>query len=63
MRWWFRLTSEGCFVSKVDKYTDLMSEWLFLTKKFKGWTLTEIQNLSFRERKNWVELAKAFMKE
>lgn len=63
MRWWFRLTSEGCFASRAENYTELMSEWLFLTKKFKGWTLTEIQNLSYRERKNWVDLAKAFMKE
>jgi hypothetical protein len=40
-----------------------MTQWLYLTKKFKGWTLTEIQNLSPRERNNWIDLAKAFMKE
>jgi hypothetical protein len=40
-----------------------MSEWLFLTRKFTGWTLTEIQNLSYRERKNWVEIAKVFVKD
>jgi hypothetical protein len=40
-----------------------MTQWLYLTKKFKGWTLTEIQALSHRERKNWIDLAKSFVKE
>lgn len=33
-----------------------MSEWMLLTNSYTGWTLSEIQNLSKRERKNWIEV-------
>jgi hypothetical protein len=35
-----------------------MAEWLALSERHQGWTLTEIKELSVRERKNWLELAK-----
>jgi hypothetical protein len=34
----------------------LLAEWKALTDEYKGWTLTEIKELSHRERKNWLEL-------
>lgn len=36
----------------------LLAEWSALTQIYDGWTLTEIQNLSHRERANWLELAR-----
>jgi hypothetical protein len=33
-----------------------------LSKEFTGWTLTEIKELSPRERKNWLEVAKEYKK-
>jgi hypothetical protein len=35
-----------------------MAEWLALSDRHPGWTLTEIKDLSNRERKNWIELVK-----
>jgi hypothetical protein len=29
-----------------------------LTRLFKSWTLTEIREMSYRERINWLELAR-----
>ena len=36
----------------------LFSEWAALTELFKGWTLEDIKNMSQRERKNWLEVAR-----
>jgi hypothetical protein len=35
-----------------------MAEWKALTISFPGWSLTEICELSSRERKNWLEVAR-----
>jgi hypothetical protein len=35
-----------------------MAEWLALSDRHEGWTLTEIKELSHRERNNWLALAK-----
>jgi len=35
-----------------------MAEWTALTRLYEGWTLTEIQQLTNRERKNWLEVVK-----
>jgi len=35
-----------------------MDHWKTLTKAFRGWTLTEIQLLTPRERENWLEVAR-----
>jgi hypothetical protein len=34
-----------------------MRQWALLSTSFTGWSLEEIQNLSFRERRNWLEMA------
>jgi len=39
-----------------------MSDWKALVVSFTGWSLTEIQNLSHRERHNWLEVAREFGK-
>jgi hypothetical protein len=36
-----------------------MSEWMALTNYYKGWTITEIRGLTYKERFNWLEVAKA----
>jgi hypothetical protein len=35
-----------------------MSEWAALTESYSGWTLSEIKDLSRRERLNWLEVAR-----
>jgi hypothetical protein len=35
-----------------------MAEWALLTLSFPGWTLTEIKDMSRRERNNWLEVAR-----
>jgi hypothetical protein len=47
-----------CFASNLVSYEDLMKTWAFLSKLYKGWTLTEIRELSYRERLNWLEIAR-----
>jgi hypothetical protein len=34
-----------------------MFEWTTLTLAFRGWTLSEIKDLSPRERANWMAIA------
>jgi hypothetical protein len=34
-----------------------MSAWELLVRAFPGWTLTEIKELSLRERRHWVRRA------
>jgi len=36
----------------------LLAEWLALSDRHQGWTLTEIKELGIRERRNWIELIK-----
>jgi hypothetical protein len=36
----------------------LLGQWKLLTENYPGWTLTEIKELSPRERINWLEIAK-----
>jgi hypothetical protein len=35
-----------------------MYQWATLAVAFSGWSLEEIQRLSFRERKNWLEIGR-----
>jgi hypothetical protein len=35
-----------------------MAEWSALSDRHPGWTLVEIQGLSYRERANWIALVK-----
>jgi hypothetical protein len=35
-----------------------MAEYLALSDRHQGWTLTEIKELSVRERRNWIEIVK-----
>jgi len=62
VRYWFRLISGPYFSSSASSYDELMAEWFILSNAFKGWTLTEIQNLSHRERANWIEVSKEYRK-
>jgi hypothetical protein len=39
-----------------------MAEWMALAQRFKGWSLTEIKELSSRERSNWLEVAREYSK-
>jgi hypothetical protein len=39
-----------------------MVDWLAITTLFPGWSLTEIKKLSFRERRNWLNVAKEYRK-
>jgi hypothetical protein len=39
-------------------FADLMSEWAALAVSFAGWSLDQIQGLSRRERRNWLEIAR-----
>jgi len=38
-------------------YIQLITEWKSLVEKYPSWTLTEVQQLSWRERQNWIELS------
>jgi hypothetical protein len=42
----------------MTPYNTLLAEWSMLTNEYVGWTLTEIKQLSYRERKNWLEIAR-----
>jgi FtsZ-interacting cell division protein ZipA len=53
-----RLASVPCFGSNLSNYEELMATWMALSKLFNGWTLTEIRELSYRERLNWLEMAR-----
>jgi hypothetical protein len=35
-----------------------MREWALIAQSFTGWSLTEIKELSPRERDNWIEIAR-----
>lgn len=39
-----------------------MFDWSNLAIAFTGWSLSEMKDLSPRERKNWLEVAKVHMK-
>lgn len=54
----FRLASELCFGSSIAEYDLLLKAWLLITQAFPGWTLTEIKELTPRERINWLEMAR-----
>jgi hypothetical protein len=36
-----------------------MSDWMALSITFTGWSLNEIKELSYKERSNWLEMARA----
>jgi hypothetical protein len=37
-----------------------MSELVALTLSYKGWTLSEIKDLTYKERQNWIEISKQY---
>jgi hypothetical protein len=37
-----------------------MTQWTALSASYTGWSLTEIQELSPRERNNWLEIAREY---
>jgi hypothetical protein len=37
-----------------------MAQWAALTRSYAGWTLSEIKELSPRERSNWLEIAREY---
>jgi hypothetical protein len=41
----------------MPEYTGLLDQYEILTRAFTGWTLTEIRELSVRERANWLDRA------
>jgi len=51
-------TWEPYFVSNTTDYSTLLAEFMALSDRHPGWTLTEIKELSVRERRNWIEIAK-----
>jgi hypothetical protein len=57
-RYQFPLISGPYFDSNTLPYSHVVAEWAALTQSFRGWTLTEIKQLSPRERKNWLQIAK-----
>lgn len=57
-RLWFQLVLELCFASSVTSFFGLMNQWQVLSETYSGWSLTEIKDLSPRERMNWIELAR-----
>jgi hypothetical protein len=40
-------------------YSALIEQWGLLAEVYAGWTLSEIKDLSPRERLNWLEIARA----
>jgi hypothetical protein len=44
-------------------YGNLVAEWSMLVTTFRGWTLTEIKEMSYRDRKNWLEIANKIRKD
>jgi hypothetical protein len=54
----FPLTWGPYFGSSLTPYPKLMAEWSAISDRHPGWTLTEVQSLSFRERTNWLTLVK-----
>ena len=56
-RYLFPLISGPYFNSNATPYTELVAQWSMLTSEYMGWTLTEIKELTNRERKNWLEIA------
>jgi hypothetical protein len=47
-----------CFASNLVSYESLVYTWASLSRLYKGWTLTEIRDMSYRERLNWLEIAR-----
>jgi hypothetical protein len=37
-----------------------MSEFVALTISYTGWTLSEIKDLTHKERHNWIEISKQY---
>lgn len=50
----FRETGNG-----ETYYETLMRSWTILIRLYQGWTLSEVKDLSPRERRNWIEIASA----
>ena len=48
-----------CFDSSLNSYIQVFTEWAAISELYSGWTLSEIKDMSPRERGNWIELAKA----
>jgi hypothetical protein len=35
-----------------------MAEWKILADEYPGWPISDIQSMSRRERKNWIEVSR-----
>jgi len=47
-----------CFAYREKDYENLLDQYEVITRTFTGWSLTEIKQLSVRERLNWLERSK-----
>jgi hypothetical protein len=37
-----------------------MFEWALVSRSYPGWGYNEIKSMTYRERKNWIEMSKAY---
>ena len=49
-------TSPRCFSKSFVPYETLIRSYDLLSGYYQGWTLTEIRDLSSRERINWLDI-------
>jgi len=47
-----------CFAYNDKDYENLLDQYEFLTRTFTGWPLSDVKNMSVRERWNWIDRAK-----
>lgn len=64
LNWRFRYLLRRCFNFRETGngetyYETLMRSWSILTRLYQGWTLSEIKELTPRERRNWMDIASA----
>lgn len=52
-----RFLSGPSFASSLAEYELLVREWALISHAFTGWGLTEVKDLSPRERENWLSVA------
>ena len=55
-----RLVSGLSFASSKLSYEELMFEWALISRSYPGWGYNEIKSMTYRERKNWIEMSKAY---
>jgi hypothetical protein len=55
-----RLVSGLSFASKSLGYEELLFEWALVSRSYPGWGYQEIKSMTYRERKNWIEMSKTY---